>query len=188
MLLLLQNEIDQIVGRRLTRSENNDETRELLEHVKKAVSGMEDGSQRFVISDNTNSVRNRVNDVFGARVGVRQDPFHVVQRFTEKIKVKPTKKQLAKQLHEAIYAVDGQLRLPSEMAARVRVAVTAVSSRDVNCSEAEWVGSLSSNIEQIERGDMYVEANTYEEGGGKSVCVLSTSQQEGVHSALKKLC
>ncbi|EGZ05062.1 hypothetical protein PHYSODRAFT_348643 [Phytophthora sojae] len=142
MLLLLQNEIGQSVGRRLTRSENNDETRELLEFVKPTVSAAENGSECFVISDNANAVRN-------------MDPFHVVQRFTEKVKEKTAKKQLAKRLHDAMYDVDGQLRLPAEMAARVRDAVAS--------------------------------ANTYEEGGGKSVRVLSTSQLEGFHSALKKL-
>ncbi|KAE9059940.1 hypothetical protein PF006_g31765, partial [Phytophthora fragariae] len=167
MLLLLQNEIGQIVGRRLTRSENNDETRELLEHVKGPLLAAEDGQERLLISDNVNAVRN--------------------MRFTEKVKDKAAKKQLCTRLHDAIYSVDDQLRMPEEMAARVRDAVAAVAIRDVSCPESEWISCLNSNLEQIERGDVDVKDNSYDEGGGKSVRVLSTSQLEGFHSALKKL-
>nr|KAE8919422.1 hypothetical protein PF009_g30272 [Phytophthora fragariae] len=187
MLLLLQNEIGQIVGRRLTRSENNDETRELLEHVKGPLLAAEDGQERLLISDNVNAVRNMVSSVFGASVGVRQDPFHIIQRFTEKVKDKAAKKQLCTRLHDAIYSVDDQLRMPEEMAARVRDAVAAVAIRDVSCPESEWISCLNSNLEQIECGDVDVKDNSYDEGGGKSVRVLSTSQLEGFHSALKKL-
>jgi hypothetical protein len=62
-----------------------------------------------------------------------------------------------------------------------------VSPKDLNCSKSEWRGTLQNNLEQIQLGDLYVESNNYEEGGGKSVRVLSTSQLEGFHSALKKL-
>ncbi|KAG6953658.1 hypothetical protein JG687_00012266 [Phytophthora cactorum] len=91
MLVLLQNEIGQIVGRWLTRSENNFETRELLEHVKSACPVETDSNMCVIISDNANAVRSLVNEVFGSAVSVRQDPFHVVQRFTEKVKDKGTK-------------------------------------------------------------------------------------------------
>eukprot|EP00644_Phytophthora_capsici_P010012 jgi/Phyca11/130077/e_gw1.90.28.1 len=73
MLLLAQNEIGQIIGRRLTRSENNEETEELLR-----------------------SVRNMVHRVFQDRVSTKQDPFHVIQRITTKVKV-PKRKWIAKE-------------------------------------------------------------------------------------------
>ncbi|KAG1689455.1 hypothetical protein DVH05_002256 [Phytophthora capsici] len=60
MLLLLQNEIGQIIGRRLTRSENNEETQALFEHVKSAVHTDTGGVEQFVISDNANAVRSMV--------------------------------------------------------------------------------------------------------------------------------
>ncbi|OWY98481.1 hypothetical protein PHMEG_00030747 [Phytophthora megakarya] len=187
MLLLLQNEIGQIVGRRLTRSENNDETRECLEHVKDSFPDEGEVDPCYVISDNANSVRAMVQDVLGASVGVLQDPFHVIQRFTEKVKDKPVRKYLAKQLHEAIYDIDGQLRVPSKITVRVEATSDAVLPKDVGCSDLEWHGTLNNNLQQIRRGDLEVATNTNNEGGGKSVRVLSTSQLEGFHSALKKL-
>ncbi|EGZ06778.1 hypothetical protein PHYSODRAFT_530031 [Phytophthora sojae] len=62
MLLLFQNEIGQIIGRRPTRSENKEETRALLQHVK---------SQFRAPS-------------IGSEVVTKQDPFHVITRITEK--------------------------------------------------------------------------------------------------------
>eukprot|EP00644_Phytophthora_capsici_P019251 jgi/Phyca11/132325/e_gw1.152.5.1 len=115
MLLLLQNEIGQIIGCRLTRSENTEETQALFEHVKSPVHTDTGGDEQFVISDNANAVRSVVSDVFGAGVGVRQDPFHVVQRFTEKVKDKSEKKLLTKRLHDSIDDVDGCLRSPAQM-------------------------------------------------------------------------
>ncbi|OWY94342.1 hypothetical protein PHMEG_00035956 [Phytophthora megakarya] len=47
MLLFLQNEIDPIVGRRLTRSDNHSKTRELLEHTKGALQRSAGPVQRF---------------------------------------------------------------------------------------------------------------------------------------------
>jgi len=122
MLLLLQNEIGQIVGRCLTRSENNAETRELLEHVKNLFHLGEDTTSRYIVSDNANNVRTMVNDVFEGLVSVRQDPFHVVQRFTEKQRDRGVKKRFSQQLHEAIYDVDGEVRAPAEMASRLEAA------------------------------------------------------------------
>ncbi|OWZ20207.1 LOW QUALITY PROTEIN: hypothetical protein PHMEG_0005407 [Phytophthora megakarya] len=185
MLLLLQNEIGQIVGRCFTWSENNDETRELLEHVKGSFPDEGEVDPCYVISDNANSVRAMVQDVLGTSVGVLQDPFHVIQRFTEKVKDKPVRKYLAKQLHEAIYDIDGQLRVPSEMAVRVEAASNAVLPKDVGCSDLEWHGTLNSNLQQIRRGDLEVATNTYNEGGER----LSASNQPtgGVSFCIKKL-
>ncbi|ETI44469.1 hypothetical protein F443_10826 [Phytophthora nicotianae P1569] len=186
MLLLVQNEIGQIVGRRLTRSENHDETREILLHVRSAFSGTESGS-KYVISDHANGIRNLVSSVFDSSVGVRQDPFHVIQRFTEKIKDQKVKKTLSKQLHDSMFSVDGALREPTQMSSRFLNVVGSISSEDINCSESEWQGSVNSNLKKFERGDLYVEDNIYREGGGKDVRVVSTSQLEGFHSALKKM-
>ncbi|ETN09731.1 hypothetical protein PPTG_11334 [Phytophthora nicotianae INRA-310] len=114
-----------------------------------------------------------VSDVFGAGVGVRQDPFHVVQRFTEKVKDKTEKKLLAKRLHDSIYDVDGCLRSPAQMSERIKEAVGSVSSRHLNCSDHEWTGTLNNNLEQIKRGGLYVENNTYKEGGGPAIRTAS---------------
>ncbi|ETL48820.1 hypothetical protein L916_01609 [Phytophthora nicotianae] len=176
----------QILGRRLTRSENHDETRELLLHVRSAFSGTESGS-KYVISDHANGIRNLVSNVFDSSVGVRQDPFHVIQRFTENIKDQKVKKTLSKQLHDAMFSVDGALREPTQMSSRFLNVVGSISSEGINCSESEWQGSVNSNLKQIERGDLYVEDNIYREGGGKDVRVVSTSQLEGFHSALNKM-
>ncbi|ETP53440.1 hypothetical protein F442_01654 [Phytophthora nicotianae P10297] len=176
----------QILGRRLTRSENHDETRELLLHVRSAFSGTESGS-KYVISDHANGIRNLVSNVFDSSVGVRQDPFHVIQRFTENIKDQKVKKTLSKQLHDAMVSVDGALREPTQMSSRFLNVVGSISSEGINCSESEWQGSVNSNLKQIERGDLYLEDNIYREGGGKDVRVVSTSQLEGFHSALNKM-
>ncbi|ETP02947.1 hypothetical protein F441_20041 [Phytophthora nicotianae CJ01A1] len=149
MLQLFQNEIGQIIGRRLPRSENNKETRALFEHVKSVVHTDTGGEEQFVVSDNANAVRSMVSDVFGAGVGVHQDLFHVVQRFTEKVKDKTEKKLLAKRLHDSIYDVDGCLRSPAQMSERIKEAVGSVSSRHLNCSDHEWMGTLNNNLEQI---------------------------------------
>ncbi|ETP31117.1 hypothetical protein F442_19991 [Phytophthora nicotianae P10297] len=144
----LKNEIGQIIGRRLPRSENNKETRALFEHVKSVVHTDTGGEEQFVVSDNANAVRSMVSDVFGAGVGVRQDLFHVVQRFTEKVKDKVEKTLLAKRLHDSIYDVDGCLRSPAQMSERIKEAVGSVSSRHLNCSDHEWMGTLNNNLEQ----------------------------------------
>ncbi|KAE9268971.1 hypothetical protein PF001_g29432 [Phytophthora fragariae] len=180
----LKNEIGQIVGRRLTRSENHDETRQLLEHVKGAANT---GNEWFLVSDNANAIRSLAADVYGEAANVRQDPFHVVQRFTEKVKGKAEKKLLSKKLHDAMYNVDGELRPPEEMAARFANALQEVSITDISCTEHEWRGSVDSNLKQIKRGDLYVKSNVFSEGGGKDVRIVSTSQLEGIHSALKKI-
>ncbi|EGZ18408.1 hypothetical protein PHYSODRAFT_499664 [Phytophthora sojae] len=86
MLLLAQNEIGQIVGRCLTRSENNDETEKLLKHVEPMLAPFTDDAELLVVSDDVTGVRNLVSRVFGDRVSTKQDPFHVIQRITEKVK------------------------------------------------------------------------------------------------------
>eukprot|EP00644_Phytophthora_capsici_P018420 jgi/Phyca11/129760/e_gw1.87.84.1 len=87
MLLLVQNEIGQIVARGLTRSENHEESAAILKLV-----------------------------VFGNRVETKQDPFHVIQRFTEKLTDQSHKKTLSEKLSSATYDVSGNIRSPDAMA------------------------------------------------------------------------
>ncbi|KAG6946544.1 hypothetical protein JG688_00015999 [Phytophthora aleatoria] len=54
MLLLIQNEIGQIVGRRLTRSENHEETEKLLLEVEIQFAAIDDC---FVVSEIATAVR-----------------------------------------------------------------------------------------------------------------------------------
>ncbi|OWZ07574.1 hypothetical protein PHMEG_00020012 [Phytophthora megakarya] len=99
---------------------------------------------------------------------------------------KKEKKTLAKQLHDALYSVDGELRPPLEMSNRFESVLHSVKRSDITCSEAEWQGSLASYLRQINRGDLYVPSITFSEGGGGDVRIVSTSQLEGSPSALKK--
>ncbi|KAG1700106.1 hypothetical protein DVH05_011918 [Phytophthora capsici] len=184
MLLLLQNEIGQIVGRRLTSSENKDETMQLLSEVK---SQFETSGDCFLISDNATAVRDFVGDVFGDSVAVKQDPFHVIQRFAEKVKHKTLGKKLRKDLSSALYDVDRELRQPVDMESNVRSVLANVPVSEITCDLTKWNNCIESNIAQIKRGDLYVADNIYKEGGGPPVRIVSTSQLEGFHSALKKL-
>ncbi|EGZ15909.1 hypothetical protein PHYSODRAFT_561630 [Phytophthora sojae] len=71
ILLLLQNEIGQIVGRRLTSSENKDETMQLLSDVRPQLDA--DGDC-YLISDKAAAVRKFVVEALGDSVVVKQDP------------------------------------------------------------------------------------------------------------------
>ncbi|RLN27278.1 hypothetical protein BBJ28_00026006 [Nothophytophthora sp. Chile5] len=107
MLLLLMNEIGQIVGRRLTRSENHEETRQLLQHVAPQLRHDDTGEDGLmVVSDNASAVRNMVASAFEGAVSVKQDPFHVIERITEKITPTARSKCVSKELKTAIYKVD----------------------------------------------------------------------------------
>ncbi|KAL3661270.1 hypothetical protein V7S43_013878 [Phytophthora oleae] len=96
MLLLLQNEIRQIVGRRLTSSENKDKTMQLLSEVRDQFEPVGDC---YLVSGNASAVHDFVADVYGDSVVVKQDPFHVIQRFGEKVKQKTVEKKLRKTCH-----------------------------------------------------------------------------------------
>ncbi|POM79051.1 LOW QUALITY PROTEIN: Hypothetical protein PHPALM_3343 [Phytophthora palmivora] len=185
VLLLIQNEVGQIVGRRLTRSENNDEMRALLLDVKPAFVQIDD-VPICVVSDNANAVRNLVNDVFDGEVKTKQDPFHVMQRFSEKIKHKGKRKSFYKKMQKALHSVEGQLRNPDDMADRLREIVKNVNPDELSCSQKEWSGCLNSKLKQIACEDLYMHENTHVEGG-TSVSLVSTSQLEGFHFALKRL-
>ncbi|EGZ09468.1 hypothetical protein PHYSODRAFT_377811, partial [Phytophthora sojae] len=90
MLLLAQNEIGQIVARGLTHSENHAETAAILNLL--------------------------IDKVFNGALVVKQDPFHVIQRFTEKVKDHVMRGWLATELSSAIYTADHKIREPEEMA------------------------------------------------------------------------
>ncbi|EGZ12244.1 hypothetical protein PHYSODRAFT_515568, partial [Phytophthora sojae] len=79
-----------------------------------------------------------------------------------------------------------ELRPTAEMALQFQSVVSGVLRSSVSCSLNDWKGSCLSNLEQIQRGELYVGSNTYEEGGHR-VRVISTSQLEGFHSSLKNL-
>ncbi|RLN97983.1 hypothetical protein BBJ28_00021981 [Nothophytophthora sp. Chile5] len=185
MRLLVQNEIGQIMGRSLTRSENHLETSALLLGMCEKMSSQTDGP-RICVCDNAKANRNLIEKIFGAAVVVKQDPFHVIARFTEKIKEKPKRKWLAGALSTAMDAVEQNLRPPGEMEAKIKALVSKIHPSDLNVKTAEWEGCVASNLEQVRLGDLYVAENQYMEKGG-SVRVVSTSQLEAIHSKLQKL-
>ncbi|KAG6960552.1 hypothetical protein JG688_00009534, partial [Phytophthora aleatoria] len=157
MFLLVQNEIGQIVGRRLTSSENKEETIHLLSDVKNQFTST---GGCYLISGDARAVSAFAATVYGDSVVVKQVPFHVIQRFSNHIKSKPLRKRICKELKCALYDVNRELRAPEKM---------------------EY------NVAQIQAKQLHVAENTYNEGGGPPVRVVSTSQLEGFHSALKKL-
>jgi hypothetical protein len=85
MLLLVQNEVGQILGRTLTKSENHPETEALLQSLVPKMSSQSDGP-RICVYDNANSNRNLIERIFGEAVKIKQDPFHVISRFTKIVK------------------------------------------------------------------------------------------------------
>ncbi|KAE9284496.1 hypothetical protein PF001_g22352, partial [Phytophthora fragariae] len=186
LLLLVQNEIGQIVGRRLTRSENNEETSALLESIVPTLSSDSSG-EMLLVSDNTNAVRTMVASVFDGVITVKQDPFHLIDRVSAKLASKPKQKWLKKELRSALYDVDRQLRPPDEMEIEFKKVVESVDLSDVSCTEASWTGCWKYNAKLIREGDLHVPNNDYREGRAKPVRIVATSQLEGFHSALKKL-
>ncbi|OWZ10406.1 hypothetical protein PHMEG_00016746, partial [Phytophthora megakarya] len=71
-------------------------------------------------------------------VVVKQDPFHVMQRFSEKIKLKTIGKRLLKDLSSALYDVDRKLRTPEDMENNVRAILDKISTiRIVSTSPLE---------------------------------------------------
>jgi hypothetical protein len=187
MLLSCLNEAGQVLGRVLTRSENNQQVQELL--VQKIMPRFCD--QHFdekivVVSDNANAVRNMISQVSGNMFDTKQDVWHVIHRFSEKINSKSMRKKICSELSDAIYHEDGQLREPSEMVKAVESVLKKVNESMLNCSLAIWEGCISNNIQQIERGDLYIKNNFYVENGAHTK-IVSTSQVEGLHSQLKRL-
>ncbi|EEY62303.1 uncharacterized protein PITG_14241 [Phytophthora infestans T30-4] len=109
LLLLVQSEIGQIVGRRLT------------------------------LSDNANSVRGMVQSVFRGVVQVKQDPVHVMMRIKEKIASTTKKKHVSKELMGAMYTVDRKLCPPQEMEEKFRDVTGAVTARDMSYPKWRFV-------------------------------------------------
>jgi hypothetical protein len=185
LLLLVQNECGQIVARALTSSENNMETESVLvEKVLPRIPHLS-AQEYFLVSDNASAVRGTVERVFGSRVQTKQDPFHVIQRFTEKVRRGNERNRVAKALSTALYHGNRQLRDAASMGASMQEAADTVCDKELLCTRDEWERTLASNLRQIERGDMTVKDNFYTENG-RSSKVISTSQLEGVHSQLKK--
>ncbi|OWZ03818.1 hypothetical protein PHMEG_00024387 [Phytophthora megakarya] len=172
LLLLVQDEVGQIVGRRLIRSENNEETGALLGDLIPTLTTDGDACI-YLVSDNANCVRGMVQYTFGGGVQVKQDPFHVIMRIKEKI-------WISRELMTAIYTVDRKLRPSEEMEAAFRRVSSLISPQDLSCTEAIWNGCVESNATRIRNGDMFVECNDYAEAH-------TTTQLEGFHSGLKKL-
>lgn len=194
LLLLVLNEIGQVVGHAFTKSENNEETEAELRKILSTcsihpinTSSEDDRGSIYVVSDNVNAVRGMLTRFGDSPVDfvVKQDPFHVVQRFTSKVRGGASK-GLPKELKEAIYTHDGELHEPSKMKTLLASVVGRVAPKSISCSTAEWAGTVRNNLQQIERGDLYVPHNRFSEGGGR-VKVVSTSQVEGLNSALKHL-
>ncbi|ETL89298.1 hypothetical protein L917_11747, partial [Phytophthora nicotianae] len=75
MLLLVQNEVGQIMGRTLTKSENHAETETFLQSLVSKTGNASDGP-RICVCDNANANRNLIERVFGDGVEIKQDPFH----------------------------------------------------------------------------------------------------------------
>ncbi|OWY93453.1 hypothetical protein PHMEG_00037156, partial [Phytophthora megakarya] len=172
MLLLVQNEIGQVMARCLTCSENHEETRAILQPIVDKFS-KDPGAERVFVCDHANGMRNLVNSVFGDGVTVKQDPFHVIQRMTEKVSDRDKKKWLAKSLSEASYDVERNLRPPEMMATLFISAVGKICPGDVRVKD-EWESSVVSNLVQICRGDLFVENSNYHEGGGTVSLYLNT--------------
>ncbi|KAE9119533.1 hypothetical protein PF006_g18336 [Phytophthora fragariae] len=120
------------------------------------------------------------------REALQKDPFHVIQRLTEKISDQAQRGSLSKRLSKAIYDVERNIRSPSTTAEMFATAISSVPASSIRVSSSEWEGCVNSNLEQIRQGDLFVEESDYNEGGS-TVRVVSTSQLEAIHSKLRKL-
>ncbi|KAG6941833.1 hypothetical protein JG688_00018455 [Phytophthora aleatoria] len=141
---------------------------------------------RVCITDNANGTRGLIEKVFSGAVACKQDPFHVIQRFSEKIKDHARRKWLSIELSSVIYMVDRTIRPPEEMAERLSSVLGNIAVSSLNAKALEWQGYISSNLNQIRMGDVFVDETDYSENGC-TVRVLSTSQLETVYSKLRKL-
>ncbi|OWZ15948.1 LOW QUALITY PROTEIN: hypothetical protein PHMEG_00010323 [Phytophthora megakarya] len=92
---------------------------------------------------------------FGDSVTTKQDPCHVMQRITDKVKVSK-RKWVKKELKSAMYTVDRELRPANEVETSFRRVVESVALNDVSCSANEWRGCYESSLAQIRRGDLFV--------------------------------
>ncbi|KAE9122469.1 hypothetical protein PF005_g3629 [Phytophthora fragariae] len=157
----MKNEVGQIVGHRLTRSENNDESSALLEAVKPILKP--DGNYPIYL-----------------------DPFHAMLRVKEKIADKAKKWCISKELISAMYTVERELRPPQGMKVQFRRVASSIAPKELSCTEAIWRGCIDSSAAQIRSGDLYGVNNDYTEAH-TTTRVVATSQLEGFHSGPKKL-
>jgi hypothetical protein len=91
------------------------------------------------VCDNAKANRALVERVFGSAVVVKQDPFHVIARFTEKVRDSAKKKWLAVQRSAAIYDLQRNLRPPRRMRRSRQVGIGETGPR-LYFSEAVGVG------------------------------------------------
>ncbi|RLN82519.1 hypothetical protein BBJ28_00016363 [Nothophytophthora sp. Chile5] len=84
-----------------------------------------------------------MHSIFGDTVVVKQDPFHVITRFTEKIRESSKKKWVAEQLSAAIYDIHRNLRQPAEMEKRFKAVVNNIRSSSISVKPEEWEGAAS---------------------------------------------
>ncbi|KAG3083896.1 hypothetical protein PI125_g19629 [Phytophthora idaei] len=117
MFLLVQNETGQIVGRRLTSSENKEETIHLLSDVKNQFTST---GGCYLISGDARAVSAFAATVYGDSVVIKQVPFHVIQRFSKHIKSKPLRKRICKELKCALYDLNRGLSAPEKMEVNLR--------------------------------------------------------------------
>ncbi|EGZ06568.1 hypothetical protein PHYSODRAFT_532249, partial [Phytophthora sojae] len=139
MLLLVQNEVRQLLARGLTKSENHEKTTAICSQLQTSWPPL------LILSD---------------FVLVKQDPFHVIQRLTEKISDSVKRQWLSKRLSEGLYDVEGKLRSPDVMERMFTAALATMNPSDIRVSSSEWEGCVKSNLEQIRTGDLFVETST----------------------------
>ncbi|KAG3116635.1 hypothetical protein PI124_g2928 [Phytophthora idaei] len=70
------------------------------------------------------------------------------------------------QISSAIYKVDRTIRPPEEMAERFSSVLGKIADSSLNVKEPEWQGCISSNLNQIRMGDLFVDEPDYSENGG----------------------
>lgn len=86
----------------------------------------------IVVCGNANDCRKMIERAFAAKVSVRQDPFHVTHRFTEKIKKTEIAKRLAMELRSVMYSANGELANSAVTKAGNRRVVESVDSQHVS--------------------------------------------------------
>ncbi|ETK82683.1 hypothetical protein L915_11976, partial [Phytophthora nicotianae] len=115
----------QVMARRLTKSGNHEETTAILQPVGAKFARNPD-TERIFVCDHANGLRNL-------------DPFHVIQRFTEKKSDLATRRWLSQRLSEAVYDVERNLRSPEAMASLFEAALAMIKPSDVSAG-SEWEG------------------------------------------------
>jgi hypothetical protein len=127
MLLCVQNEMHQIVARGFTRSENNEDTKAIFDE--EIMSRINDGHTRILVSDNASKIRNLINEY--KNIEVKQDPFHVITRFTEKV-TPSVRKKLSRSLSRALFQCPGgELNDKATMKQKLKSALESVDESEI---------------------------------------------------------